>query len=62
MKSGREEVEIIAEANEAGVEWCRRVNSEVHSETKRSPAELAEAEREVLRALPPERAPLACGE
>jgi hypothetical protein len=34
----------------------------VHSETKRSPAELAEAEREVLRALPPERAPLACGE
>jgi transposase len=52
----------LDEANEAGVEWCRRVNSEVHSETKRSPAELAEREREVLRALPPERPPLACGE
>ncbi|MGI8593682.1 MAG: IS21 family transposase [Solirubrobacteraceae bacterium] len=52
----------LDEANEAGVECCRRVNSEVHSETKRSPAELAGREREVLRALPPERPPLACGE
>ena len=34
----------------------------MHSETKRSPAELAGREREVLRALPPERPPLACGE
>ncbi|MGH2803190.1 MAG: IS21 family transposase [Thermoleophilaceae bacterium] len=52
----------LDEANEAGREWCERVNSEPHSETKRPPAELFEAERELLRALPAARPPLACGE
>lgn len=52
----------LDEANEAGRQWCRRVNSEPHSETKRAPAELIGAERELFRALPPERPAIACGE
>ena len=52
----------LDEANEAGREWCSRVNSEPHSETKRAPAELLERERGLLRALPAARPPLACGE
>lgn len=52
----------LDEANEAGREWCLRVNSEAHSETKRAPAELLEAERSLFRPLPQARSPLACGE
>ncbi|MQA76536.1 MAG: IS21 family transposase, partial [Solirubrobacterales bacterium] len=52
----------LDEANEAGHEWCARVNSEPHSETKRAPGELIEAERELLRALPAARPQIACGE
>ncbi|MGH2988294.1 MAG: IS21 family transposase [Solirubrobacterales bacterium] len=52
----------LDEANEAGREWCARVNSEPHSETKRAPAELIGAERPIFRPLPAQRPPLACGE
>lgn len=52
----------LDEANEAGREWCRRVNSEPHSETRRAPDELLEAERSLFRRLPGSRPPLACGE
>jgi len=52
----------LDEANEAGRDWCKRVNSEPHSETKRAPNELLGAEAELLRELPAARAPIACGE
>jgi transposase len=52
----------LDEANEAGREWCARVNAEPHSETRRAPDELLERERSLLRPLPPSRPPLACGE
>jgi transposase len=52
----------LDEANEAGREWCRRVNREPHSETKRAPATLLEREAQLLRPLPKARPPLAAGE
>lgn len=52
----------LDEANEAARDWCERVNSEPHSETKRAPIELLAAEAELLRELPAARAPIACGE
>jgi hypothetical protein len=52
----------LDEANAAGRDWCARVNAEPHSETRRAPAELIEAERSLLRPLPASRPPLACGE
>ncbi len=51
----------LDEANEVGREWCARVNSEPHSETKRPPAELIAADRELLRPLPEARPAIACG-
>lgn len=52
----------LDEANEAARAWCREVNAEPHSETKRPPVELLEVERPLLRPLPSSRPAVACGE
>jgi len=52
----------LDEANEAARVWCQEVNAQPHSETKRSPVELLEVERPLLRSLPSSRPAVACGE
>ena len=52
----------LDEANQAGSEWCERVNGEIHYETRTRPAERLELERPLFRSLPPGRPEVACGE
>jgi hypothetical protein len=52
----------LDEANAAARSWLAEVNSRPHSETKRPPLELLEAERPLLRSLPALRPAAACGE
>ncbi|MCA1701383.1 MAG: IS21 family transposase, partial [Actinobacteria bacterium] len=52
----------LDEANAHALAWCREVNAEPHSETKRRPSEAIADERSLLRPLPTSRPPAACGE
>jgi hypothetical protein len=52
----------LDEANSAARSWMAEVNSKPHSETKRPPVELLEAERPLLRSLAAQRPAVACGE
>jgi transposase len=52
----------LDEANAAARVWLTEVNSRPHAETRRTPVELLERERPLLRSLPALRPALACGE
>jgi transposase len=52
----------LDQANAAARAWLEEVNARPHSETRRTPVELLEAERPLLRSLPALRPAVACGE